>query len=673
MPSASFDASVQAFRNVDENRVVGLLACAIADTGITTQYSRQNIVWKDQVLVLKNCFNQLSTECTFENWHIVLEYEVPRRQKRLDAIILAHDRILVIEFKFGMKRYDAAAKWQVGEYALNLRDFHAASQGRYIVPILCAADAPDSPEVDCQSDWHLVAQTHCANHQTLGAVIQHACTSILPTQALTDPINPVTWLASAYRPTLTIIEAAERLYAKHSVREISHNYAENLDKTTDMLLGVIHDARTNQRRVICFITGVPGAGKTLTGLNIVHDPAVRSKHGPSGIFLSGNGPLVKVMREALVLNRLGKKRKEAEHEVSTFIQNLHQFLRYYREDSSAVPHEHVVVFDEAQRAWDSKQMQRKQGVDRSESDLLLAVMERPADWAVIIALVGGGQEIFRGEAGLTAWGDAIQNANATWKVVVSPEVLGGGQSVAGHKLFANEPPKDLVIQLEPLAHLAVSVRSHRAQQLTEWVNMLLELKVHLAIDHVPDTREFPLVVTRDLAAAREWLRTMTARDPIKRCGLVCASGDQRLRAHGLENASSFRSAYPFDKWFLAPCGDVRSSYALEVPASEFECQGLELDWVGLCWGGDLTPTDDGVNWEHRKFIGEGWRKCHNEVEQAYLRNRYRVLLTRARAGMVIWVPPGSPTDPTRDPARFDRLYMILKNAGVPDLSKCNDP
>lgn len=670
--SIGYNAPVSNFLNDDVDKVVGMLAHAVAETGITSQYSRQISVWKDQVILLKNSIKRLSAGETdaLENWHIALEYELPRRQKRPDAIVLANDRILVIEFKFGMERYEAAAKWQTDDYALNLRDFHAASHRRYIVPILCAVDAPDESSVTPQTNGSIVAPTQLANGKTLWSVMQRGYSNDLPPQALEHPIDPFAWLDSPYRPTLTIIEAAERLYGNHSVREISHNYAENLDKTTDMLADVILDAKRNDKRIVCFVTGVPGAGKTLTGLNVVHDPAVRSKQGPSGIFLSGNGPLVKIVREALVINqqRAGRRRKDAEHEVSTFIQNVHQFLRYHREHPTTVPHEHVVIFDEAQRAWNREQMRRKQGVDRSESAELLEVMERPDDWAVIVALVGGGQEIFLGEAGLEEWGNAIQSTNADWMVVASPEVVRGGESVAGHRLFADEPASDLAIRHEPLAHLSVSVRSHRAQQLSEWVNELLELKVNLAIDHFPVPREFPLVMTRDLETARTWLRARTGGDPAKRCGLVATSEDQRFRAHGLENSTDFRMGYSFEKWFLAPPDDVRSSFALEVSASEFECQGLELDWVGVCWGGDLTPSADGTRWDYRKFRGTVWQNCRCEIEQAYIRNRYRVLLTRARAGIVIWVPPGSPTDPTRDPARFNRVYELLKSAGVPDLA-----
>lgn len=670
--SVGYHASAHDFIEDDVDRVVGLLARAVADTGIASQYSRQIRVWKDQVNLLKECIQRLSEEWTasIANWHIVLEYELPRRQKRPDAILLANDRILVIEFKFGMEKYETAAKWQAEDYALNLRDFHAASRDRYIVPILCAVDAPVLISTAPLENGGIVAPTQLANGKTLWNALQRACENGLPSTALACPVDPAGWLASPYRPTLTIIEAAEHLYGNHSVREISHNYAGNLDKTTDMLANVILDAKQHKKRVICFVTGVPGAGKTLTGLNVVHDPTLRSKQGPSGIFLSGNGPLVKVVREALIIDqqRAGRRRKDAKHEVSTFIQNVHQFLRFHRENQATLPHEHVVMFDEAQRAWNREQMLRKQGVDRSESAELLEVMERAADWAVIVALVGGGQEIFLGEAGLEEWGNAIQDAKEKWTIVASPEVVRGGESIAGHRLFADEPRRDVVIRHEPLAHLSVSVRSHRAKTINQWVNDLLDLETARAITNFPDIREFPLVVTRDLDMARAWLRARSGNDPAKRCGLVATSEDQRFRAHGLENSTDFRMGYSFEKWFLAPADDVRSSFALEVSASEFECQGLELDWVGVCWGGDLTPHADGLAWDYRKFRGASWQNCRSEIEQSYIRNRYRVLLTRARAGMVIWVPPGSLTDETRDPARFDRVYELLKNAGVPDLA-----
>ena len=436
-----------------------------------------------------------------------------------------------------------------------------------------------------------------------------------------------------------------------------------------MLFRAIEDARQHGHRAICFVTGIPGAGKTLTGLNVVHSPNLQNENALAGIFLSGNGPLVKVVREAIVKSQVnkGRKRADCQHEASTFIQNVHNFLRFHLERPEELPHENIVVFDEAQRAWDSKQMARKRGIASSEASLLCEVMERLPDWAVIVALVGGGQEIFLGEAGLEEWGRALQDRPVPWEVIASPEVLIGGESVAGHTLFEGAIPATISFNAEPLAHLEVVVRNHRAQRWTEWVNSLLSFRPDSARMHFPGTDEFPCYVTRDLVAARAWLRLHQQIDPGDRIGLVATSKDFRLRAEGIERATQFLSNYPFDKWFLETRCDVRSSYSLEVAASEFECQGLELDWVGLCWGLDLTPSENGDVWNYRKFRGARWQNVRQEAERDFTLNRYRVLLTRARKGLVIWVPKGDLNDLTRDPARFDRVYDALRRAGVPEL------
>lgn len=657
--------SLSGFTLADDAQLLGELTDAVASTGIQSTRTTQIETWKTQITLLKRCAVDLIQRCkAAKDWHLILEYELPRRQKRPDAILLAEDVILVIEFKVGATSHDASSRWQVEDYCLNLRDFHGGSAGRAIVPVLCSTAAPgvmSSPpiSISCVAPIRLTNADDLASGMLLAYSAQHDPNGL--------PIDADTWSDAPYRPTLSVIEAAERLYENHDVREISHSYASNLDATTDMLAEVIREARAQNRRYVCFVTGVPGAGKTLTGLNVVHDPSLRAEGGPSGIFLSGNGPLVKVVREALVLSqqRAGRRRQDSVHEVSTFIQNVHQFLRYHREHPTALPHEHVVVFDEAQRAWDREQMQRKQGVDRSEAAELFDVMDRLDGWAVIIALVGGGQEIFLGEAGLEEWGRAAA-VRLDWRVVASPEVVSGGTSVSGHCLFLDGVPPGIEFRPEPLAHLSVGVRSFRAQRLAEWVDAILHLDTAHARSLIPDLREFPLYFTRNLDQVRRWLTVRTQRENGQRCGLVSSSEDQRLRAYGIECSSAFRINYPFDKWYLKPETDVRSSHALEVAASEFECQGLELDWVGLCWGGDLTPSDQG-DWVYRKFRGSSWNQVRSDAERTYVRNRYRVLLTRARLGMVIWIPPGKADDPTLDPGRFDRVRSLLEAAGVPEL------
>jgi hypothetical protein len=660
--------TLSAFLSADEAQLLGELTDSVASTGIQSTRTTQIDTWKAQIALLKHCADELIGQCeAAKRWYLVLEFELPRRQKRPDAVLLADDVILVVEFKVGSPSHDASARWQVEDYCLNLRDFHAGSAGRAIVPVLCATAAPSVKESRALTSGSCVASVRFANASDLAVVLLSAYSDQHDPDR--SPIDPDDWIDSPYRPTLSVIEAAERLYENHDVREISHSYASNLGATTDLLADVIREARTLNRRYVCFVTGVPGAGKTLTGLNVVHDPSLRAESGPSGIFLSGNGPLVKVVREALVLSqqRAGRRRQDSVHEVSTFIQNVHQFLRYHRENPMALPHEHVVVFDEAQRAWDREQMQRKQGVDKSEAAELFEVMDRLEGWAVIIALVGGGQEIFLGEAGLEEWGRAAA-VRPHWRVVASPEVVSGGASVSGHRLFGEGVPSGIEFRPEPLAHLSVGVRSFRAQRLAEWVDAVLTLDPQRARALLPNRREFPLYFSRNLEVAKRWLRSRSRPENGQRAGLIATSEDQRLRAYGLERSSAFRLDYSFEKWFLMPPTDVRSSHGLEVAASEFECQGLELDWVGLCWGGDLTPSNPG-EWEYRKFRGSMWQQVHGDAERTYVRNRYRVLLTRARLGMVIWIPPGNADDSTLDPARFDRTARLLLEAGVPELQQ----
>ena len=659
-------STVGEFIGTAEDTLIGRLTSAVASTGVSNQSTAQIEAWKLEIRLLKE---QLASP-KLDHWYIVLEYEIPRRSRRPDVVLLNSTTIFVVEFKMGFQVFDSTSRWQVTSYARDLRDFHAESHGRSIVPILCATNADrgltDLRDLtDLQPEVSGLVKTNGASLGSYLLRIQSDCNRY---QA--EPIGLKQWLDSPYRPTPTVIEAATLLYEGHDVRELSHRHAHNLDQTTGMLFQAIEDARAHGRRTICFVTGIPGAGKTLTGLNVVHSKGLQKSSALSGIFLSGNGPLVKIVREAIVKNQVskGRKRSDCRHEASTFIQNVHNFLRHYLEEHpEQPPHENVVVFDEAQRAWDNTQMERKRKIGSSEASLLFGVMERLPDWAVIVALVGGGQEIFLGEAGLGEWGRALQARPVPWQVIASPEVLIGGESVAGHRLFDGAIPEHVFFKEEPLAHLDVVVRNHRAQRWTEWVNEFLSFRLDSAQTHFPETEDFPCYMTRDLASARAWLRMHHRLDPEDRTGLVATSLDLRLRADGIERSSGFRLNFPYEKWFLEPWKDVRSSWSLEVAASEFECQGLELDWVGLCWGLDLTPTEDGDEWDSRKFRGARWQNVRKMAERAFTLNRYRVLLTRARKGFVIWVPKGNPNDHTRDPVLFDRVYDALGKAGVPEL------
>ena len=665
-----YASTVKEFIELDEDTLIGRLVDEVGATGVYTHEQTQILAWREEIRILKD---QLDSP-EFQDWFIILEYEIPRRFRRPDVIILSSSTIFVVEFKVGSTNWDAASRWQVNSYARDLRDFHAESRNRRIVPILCVTGASQSvhKEVSFFRRESNVVDLVRTTGIDLSRWLIHGNRE--PCEGDIHPIMPIAWVNSAYRPTPSIIDAAVSLYEENGVREISHRYASNLDETTGMIVNEIDRARRNGHRVIIFVTGVPGAGKTLTGLEVVHDHSLRHSSSLAGIFLSGNGPLVNVVREALVQSQIGNGRtkKELALEVTTFIQNVHSFLRYHLENPSEPPHENVVVFDEAQRAWNAEQMYRKRNEPDSEASLLLEVMERLPDWAVVIALVGGGQEIFVGEAGLEEWGRAIGNRAVPWQVVAAPEVLIGGDSIAGHKLFEKAIPQNVTFWENRFAHLDVVVRSLRAQRWAEWVNCFLKLRLVEARDIFPNSEEFPCLVTRNVENARAWLRNLHRLDPEQRIGLVATSKDHRLRAYGIERAGPFLMNYPFQKWFLEPSTDPRSSYSLEVAASEFECQGLELDYVGTCWGGDLTPSEDFSLWDYRKFRGSKWQNVRKDTEQAYTVNRYRVLLTRARNGLVIWVPEGDRDDPTRDPERFDRVFAALKQAGVPTLEEYFD-
>src|ERR1039457_598192 len=628
---------------------------------------RQTKAWEKEIAVLKAaCAELIRLAPAAAKWSLLMEYPIPRRPKRLDAVLLAADIIICLEFKTEDKAHSLQPQRQVEDYALDLRDFHEASRNRRIVPVVVVPKAPPATDSNGQISTDAVRDVKLANASDLAQTLLTAFNAEHRDDSA--PIDPTAWDKSPYRPVPTIIEAAEVLFAGHNVSEIAHSYAgaTNLTITSNRLVEIIQQAQRQSEKVICFVTGVPGAGKTLAGLNVVHNPALRREGRPAGVFLSGNGPLVKIVSAAIARDHKRRVRETGgERTVGTFIQNVHVFVREGQEKSDKPPVERVVVFDEAQRAWNADQNQKKNGLDVSEAETMLSIMDRHQDWAVLIALVGGGQEIHNGEAGLAEWGRTLRTRFPHWRVAVSPKALSGDTSVAGHRLFDDGRSGALSIQPEPALHLDVCLRAFRAQRVTEWVDAVLNSDAETAASIIGDVREFPITLTRSLATARAWLREHTRG--LRRCGLVASSGAIRLRPHGLELSSGFRQGNRdlYVHWFLDLPPDVRSSNQLEVAASEFECQGLELDWVGVCWGGDFTFDQPEGGWSFRCFSGGRWGQVNKGVDRRYLLNTYRVLLTRAREGLVIWIPSGDMTDPTRPASWFDQTADYLKRSGLP--------
>ena len=664
---AYYRATLAEFLADDSNRILGILTAASGNSGFAELKHQQTKAWEREIEILKATGTLLLGEdITNSRWQLLLEYPIPRRRGRIDAVLLAADVIFCIEFKTEDNRQRQQTERQVEDYALDLRDFHEQSHGHCILPFAVAAKAERQEPLPTPHSWtDPVRPVQHANAADLATLLSIAFKA---ERAEGGPlIDGAAWDYSAYRPVPTIVEAAEALYAGHNVREIAHSHAgaTNLTLTSEKLLEFVARAQRDKFKVACFVTGVPGAGKTLAGLNVVHNPALRQDGRPSPVFLSGNGPLVRIVSAAIARDfRRRSKADGAERTVSTFIQNVHSFVRAALDQSGSPPFEHVAVFDEAQRAWDASHNEKKTGRGTSEPETMLRIMDRHLDWSVLIALVGGGQEIHNGEAGLAEWGRALRDNFRHWRIAASPAALSCDNSFPGHRLFENGDGGNMVVQAEPALHLDVCLRSFKAQRVSEWVDAVLAGDSESAARIFSTIHDYPIVMTRSLDAARTWLREHTRG--LRRCGLLASSGALRLRPHGLELSSGFRQGNRdlYVHWFLAPPPDVRSSNQLEVAASEFECQGLELDWVGVCWCGDFTLDAPTHGWSFRSFSGNRWGEVRREIDQRYLLNTYRVLLTRAREGIVIWIPVGDSTDSTRLPQPFDATAAYLKRCGL---------
>ena len=555
---------------------------------------------------------------------------------------------------------------QVVSYALDLKNFHQGSHHRLIVPLLVATAAPNRETVfEMWADD--VMKPVYANQANLLPII-----GTLTSRFSREAFDPIAWSRSAYKPTPTIVEAAQALYQGHDVSEISRSEAgaENLSETGAFIGRVIDDAKRNHRKAICFVTGVPGSGKTLAGLNIANS-RMNAHEEEHSVFLSGNGPLVDVLRQALANDEVERRRANGEKQfrmsdayrkASTFIQNIHHFRDEYLKSSEA-PTERVVVFDEAQRAWTKEQtsrfMREKRGhaeFGMSEPEYLLSVMDRHTDWCVVVCLVGGGQEINTGEAGLSEWLSALNHRFSDWRVCISDQLTETDYFATGGRLEALELP---TVEKSPALHLAVSVRSFRAEALSEFVGKVVEGNAAQARQLLRKLDNYPLVLTRHLDTAREWLRSRVRGT--ERTGLVASSNALRLKPAGLY----VKARIDPPVWFLGDKSDVRSSYALEDVATEFDIQGLELDWVGVCWDANFRRTGD--RWKCFNFRGARWENVSDPERAAYLTNAYRVLLTRARQGMVIFVPMGSDIDETRRPIFYDETISFLRECGLKEI------
>lgn len=643
----------------------------------------QRNAWCEEIEILKKILYQKSGE-------IIFEYSIPRLGKRVDVILLIDGIVFVLEFKVGSKEFVKQDVEQVWDYALDLKNFHEASHELIIVPILIATQAKETS---------ITQQLSVYNDQVLEPVLTN-------TNYLLDMLDKISnkhktdnclyeWENSRYMPTPTIIQAASSLYLNHSVKDITRTEAsgESLKRTSDFVMQVIEHSYQNKEKSICFVTGVPGAGKTLVGLNIA---VQQFKKENLAVYLSGNQPLVDVLTEALARD---KKRQEelknpskrynitdARRNVKSFIQIVHHYrntslnkikypiqngvlevdpqkVKKYQDDGYSEV-EHVAIFDEAQRAWTQQQLanwlSRKKGISNfpmSEPEFLIWSLDLREDWAVIVCLVGGGQEINTGEAGIAEWLRAINASFPNWNVFISDKLTG--------KEYAEGELKGLLeankkTHLTSNLHLSVSMRSFRAEQLSGFIHELLEGNAEEAKNLLMLIKDkYPIVLTRSLDKAKKWLKTQ--KRGTERYGMLVSSQAQRLRPLSIDVRCKPDTVH----WFLDDITDIRSSLFLEDAASEFDVQGLELDWTCIVWDGDLRRENG--QWGNYSFTGNKWQNIRAPERKAFQINAYRVLLTRARQGMVICIPEGNPEDATRNPAYYDETYNYLKSLGMDEI------
>lgn len=648
-----YSAPISDFLRQSNSEILGIIHSN--DISAETTILQSN-TWESEVQILKN---QL---LTFKDGRIIFEYTIPRMGKRVDVIVLYKNIVFLLEFKCGDTEYRQSTYDQVYDYALDLRNFQKESHNKLLVPIMVSTKAPEVQNVIQDRD-RIIVPLRC-NAENIASTIE----------AVTDQYNEPNydyslWENSEYLPTPTIVEAAQALYRGHNVHDITRSDAgaENLTVTTDEINRIIEHSKASGRKSICFVTGVPGAGKTLVGLNIAIQRSNAQK-GEHAVFLSGNYPLVTVLQEALARDKVDQEKQrgnrvskaEALRSTSAFIQIIHKYRDSFVGNNN-IPPERVAIFDEAQRAWTHEMIEKfmatKKGVSPfpySEPEFLISTMDRHQDWAVVICLVGGGQEINTGEAGLPEWFDSLRRSFPEWDVYITPQL--NDDEYRRGRTWTSMISGIHTFEKDKL-HLATSVRSFRTPDLAAFVKAVLDADTDEAKTLYQQIKDkYPIVITRDLNKAKSWVRDHC--QGTTRYGLLASSGALRLKPEGIFVKNEISVA----NWFLNGKDDVRSSYMLEDVVSEFDIQGLELDYSVVAWDADYRYVDG--EWTYNSFVGNRWNNVSSEERRLYLKNAYRVLLTRARQGMAIFVPSGSDDDQTRKREWYDGIYNYLREIGV---------
>ena len=645
-----YSAPISEFLKQSSEEILGIICSN--DPHSETRFQQIN-TWESEIAILKQQLTGMT------EGQIIFEYTVPRMGKRVDIIFLHANIVYIFEFKCGDDEYKSSTYDQVYDYALDLRNFQKESHDKLLVPIMISTKAAEEEIKICENE-RIILPIKC-NANNIRAAIEAVGKLYKEPQ-----FNYIVWQNSVYLPTPTIVEAAQALYRGHNVHEITRNDAgaKNLTITTNIVNQIIEYSKLHHRKSICFVTGVPGAGKTLVGLNIAIERS-NARKGEHAVFLSGNFPLVTVLQEALARDKVEQSKNSdskinkstALRETAAFIQIIHKYRDSFVGNDN-IPPERIAIFDEAQRAWTKAMianfMAQKKGIHNfsySEPEFLINTLDRHQDWAVIICLVGGGQEINTGEAGLIEWLDSLSRTYPNWDVYVSPELNDTEyrRDRTLSSLFGR-----LNVSTSTDLHLSTAMRSFRTPDLAAFVKALLDVDKEKAKELYRKIKDkYPILLTRELDEAKNWTRQHCKGT--MRYGLIASSGALRLKPKGIFVKNEINVA----NWFLNDKTDVRSSYYFEDVASEFDIQGLELDYTIVAWDGDFRF--DGTKWTYNNFVGTRWQKINSDDKKLYLKNAYRVLLTRARQGMAIYVPEGDVMDDTRPPEYYDKTYEYLKS------------
>ena len=712
-PRCLYSNDIDNFVVEEDSSVFGILCDNYHGDALTT--TRE--AWKAEIIIMKKVLSSLD----IRDGKIIFEYDIPRLGKRIDVVLLLNGVVFCLEFKVGESKILEADIDQVLDYALDLKNFHKFSQEQLIVPILIATNYENSSsEIQMSVYDDRVVNPLVTGEDQLARLLSE----VLNKYPNETPVHP-DWIISPYAPTPTIIEAARALYENHSVEDITRHEADKVstDKTIASILEIIHTSEANREKSICFVTGVPGAGKTLVGLDVAVKQTYQGHNEPvkdeGAVYLSGNGPLVAVLTEALAQDNYRKCREQGENkkisdsrrEVKKSIQMIHRYRdnmlakiknpvengileidpekAVRNEEAGFGEVEHVAIFDEAQRSWTHKRLADylKRGgtygnklkvpnFPMSEAAFLIWSLDQREDWATIVCLVGGGQEINTGEAGITEWIKALNEKFSHWKVYISPKLTDA--EYAEGKVDELLKDNKNVVYSENL-HLAVSLRSFRAEKLSAFVHAVLSFDENASAIYNEIKDKYPIVLTRDMNKAKEWLHEKVRGT--ERTGVLLTKEAARfkpLAIHVLPNDDANAV-----HWFLEDKTDIRSSNYLEDAATEIQVQGLELDYTCLLWDADMRCENG--EWHYYSFNGRTeWREIKGDTEtkqerMKYMLNAYRVLLTRARIGMVICVPEGNPNktasgfweDSTRLPEFYDGTYNYLKSIGIEELNETN--